>query len=486
MARPLVHRLLVGVFAAGSALGGALACNALLGINEPYARFVDAGVEVDGCAPGLTACGAAGCVDTTTNKDHCGGCGVPCRPPNGKHVTCNNVDGGGLCVPCSPGEVACGATCAKLKESPQHCGECGHACTGTSCEDFRCKGVEIASGFQNPNRIAASGDAVYWVEKGRDGVARDALGRLFKTDKEPCTGRQTCTQDLTVIPDGGVLNTRDPAGLAINGASVFVGTRLGIFRASADLTGPVTAPYAALGARGVNFYADGVRLCWAAESSSVLFLCGDENGSTPKEVISGNSSTSGAFLVVDGFLYGVVETNSSFRVVRGALDGTCVAARDGCKVILDDGLRAITSLAYADGWLYWRSVVATGLHGIFRKRLDSPCTTGTDCFEVVAEGIPTETVTSARRLLTDGRYVYWHTDRSLNRQRIGGVCRGDECNQPVTLPTSNATNPGSQRLMLSGFELIFDIAQDDQFLYVAGRSPQTPSDKAGVVVRVPK
>jgi len=59
------------------------------------------------------------CVDTDTDQDNCGGCGLPCI---GGACT------GGVCV-CPEGKTNCHGTCADLDTDKQHCGSCNVACS---------------------------------------------------------------------------------------------------------------------------------------------------------------------------------------------------------------------------------------------------------------------------------------------------------------------------------------------------------------------
>ena len=127
------------------------------------------------CLPGQLAC-PSGCVDATTNPQHCGACGVACAPgmaceagacrdvcgsglgfcggqcvslqSAGNCGTCGNAcQGGQLCVggACSatcPGSVcsgASGAECVSLSDDENHCGACNHACAPTdACVGGQC------------------------------------------------------------------------------------------------------------------------------------------------------------------------------------------------------------------------------------------------------------------------------------------------------------------------------------------------------------
>ncbi len=81
--------------------------------------------EVDpGCAEALTACGE-GCVDLTSDHEHCGECFQRCAGGfECADSTCLEI--------CGRDEVRCDRDCAVLATSAEHCGVCGHACGGIS------------------------------------------------------------------------------------------------------------------------------------------------------------------------------------------------------------------------------------------------------------------------------------------------------------------------------------------------------------------
>jgi hypothetical protein len=109
------------------------------------------------CGPGLTLCGASGCVDTKTNVAHCGqgeeACGNDCRTVGGPNAVCNQ----GTCE-CGPGLTLCGASgCVDTDSDENNCGICGNPDTGEGicsdaggiCESGHCTcppGTEMCGG----------------------------------------------------------------------------------------------------------------------------------------------------------------------------------------------------------------------------------------------------------------------------------------------------------------------------------------------------
>lgn len=97
--------------------GGAATCQPLPDTN--------AYVCIPSCPAGnLTLCDA-GCVDTTSDPSHCGGCGVACPDaiPH-SHPTCGD---GGCGYACDNGYSACDGGCVSYTTA-SNCGSCGAAC----------------------------------------------------------------------------------------------------------------------------------------------------------------------------------------------------------------------------------------------------------------------------------------------------------------------------------------------------------------------
>lgn len=88
------------------------------------------------CFDGETDCGGE-CVDTTSDPDHCGGCGVLCPPEQGFQCVDSVCVGA---IPCPPELTDCGkGECVDLASDPSNCGGCGVVCPTGSCVDFVCQ-----------------------------------------------------------------------------------------------------------------------------------------------------------------------------------------------------------------------------------------------------------------------------------------------------------------------------------------------------------
>src|SRR5687768_14570540 len=86
--------------APGFSVGAALPLVTLLAMGGAACGPTDPAGTGD-CAAGQDSCGGA-CVDTETNADHCGGCGIACG--DGEQCVAGSCSGGGPGT-CDPGAV---------------------------------------------------------------------------------------------------------------------------------------------------------------------------------------------------------------------------------------------------------------------------------------------------------------------------------------------------------------------------------------------
>ncbi len=171
---PLTRQCIAGCHAdAGCAKGKCDAANhecvGCLASSDCRAEEICAGsVCVAGCTAerpcpeGLTCC-AGGCVDSTTNVDHCGACGKKCVVANGSPACAT-----GKCAIAScktpfencDGDIANGCE-SDTTSSRDHCGACGKQCAPANatggCAFGVCKVSSCTSGFGDCNGNAADG-----------------------------------------------------------------------------------------------------------------------------------------------------------------------------------------------------------------------------------------------------------------------------------------------------------------------------------------
>jgi hypothetical protein len=94
-------------------------------------RDVPADVVVDApltCGTGETLC-ADRCVNTATDRAHCGACGTTCG--SGQICTAGRCE-----FSCPASQTLCGALCVTLASDRLNCGACGRTCAPTQ----RCSG----------------------------------------------------------------------------------------------------------------------------------------------------------------------------------------------------------------------------------------------------------------------------------------------------------------------------------------------------------
>ncbi len=92
------------------------------------------------CTGGDQCCGT-GCVDTTSDPSHCGGCNTVCKANEqctaGQCVSTSTGCFGG--PPCTGIDQCCGTGCTDVSTDPQNCSECGFGCPkGDTCVGGNC------------------------------------------------------------------------------------------------------------------------------------------------------------------------------------------------------------------------------------------------------------------------------------------------------------------------------------------------------------
>jgi len=146
------------------------------------------------CKPGFADCdgrGSTGCeVNTATDGNHCGGCGMKCTLPHSSPRCANSA-----CVvgTCDPGFGDCDNTASNGCEtdttsSSQHCGGCGQPCaSGLTCVSGTCKPSELLLFGGFPDMSGSTASSTTWrfglvsktwsqVQVDADGGVPDARG----------------------------------------------------------------------------------------------------------------------------------------------------------------------------------------------------------------------------------------------------------------------------------------------------------------------
>ena len=135
--------------------------------------------------PGQTACGTQ-CVDTSSDSQNCGGCGIPC----GNGQSCQ----AGQCK-CQPGLLSCSGSC--VPSDATHCGDCATACQANQvCSNNAC--TSSCTGGQTLCGTACVDTTSSNTDCGSCGHA--------------CASNQHCAASTCVANTGGVGGSTGSAG----------------------------------------------------------------------------------------------------------------------------------------------------------------------------------------------------------------------------------------------------------------------------------
>ncbi len=121
------------------------------------------------CASGSHNCG--GTCANNTNPSNCGtACGSPCATPTNGSATCDGTSCG---IACNTNYTNCAGACVDEQNDDNNCGGCGTVCqNGASCATGQCTcpggvcPVVLASAQSGPIAIAVDQTNVYWVNYG--------------------------------------------------------------------------------------------------------------------------------------------------------------------------------------------------------------------------------------------------------------------------------------------------------------------------------
>jgi hypothetical protein len=142
---------------------------------------------IEAMPSGCETCGGAGCVDTSIDVLHCGGCGVACPTD----ATCS----GGSCI-CDAGGSDCQGVCVDTMANYDHCGGCDMPCGGPLvCSLGACKmGCDGALTACNGGCVDTTSDANHCGGCGIDcgtgvcdqGACNCGVGIDTQTDPNNC------------------------------------------------------------------------------------------------------------------------------------------------------------------------------------------------------------------------------------------------------------------------------------------------------------
>lgn len=150
------------------------ACGRVCGGQHVVYRCLSGACQFARCEPGWLDCDRSstnGCeVDAQSSRNNCGACGVRCgaseRCELGACVGCgscpaNNQCVAGACVPCREGTTLCGNSCIDTQTDRGHCGGCGVVCSALTNATVACVGgactFVCTTGFADCNGVRVDG-----------------------------------------------------------------------------------------------------------------------------------------------------------------------------------------------------------------------------------------------------------------------------------------------------------------------------------------
>ncbi|QQR90642.1 MAG: hypothetical protein IPJ88_02550 [Myxococcales bacterium] len=180
---------------------------------------LDAGLIIGGGCDGLgeryQACGQFGeCVDTSTDNNNCGGCGVVC----GAHERCDFAQ-----CECDSlaGFQVCGESCTSINSDSANCGGCGLACNeGENCQQGSC--AVVKAGETCETAIPITFTPVPPLNEEIVEFSLDGYG----------SGSYGCSEDSEVVFKW--VNTDENTGNLQHIFSVDEGVAVGVFRFDPD------------------------------------------------------------------------------------------------------------------------------------------------------------------------------------------------------------------------------------------------------------
>ncbi len=137
---------------------------------------VDSGVMDAGCDPSRVMCGDS-CVDTRTDAQNCGGCGMDCGDAPGATISCV----ASACVTaCDDGFDDCDGDPSNgcetdLAGDDANCGACGMSCAGGSCVGSTCLLSPRGDGSAGDFRVDAEAVLNTVVTTANGGAGRDGV-----------------------------------------------------------------------------------------------------------------------------------------------------------------------------------------------------------------------------------------------------------------------------------------------------------------------
>lgn len=316
--------------------------------NGGTASVADSATPAESGCPGTKVKCTGECVDTSSDLNHCGGCGMSCP----SFMTCGGAVCqlctfticGGDCIDtnadsencgacgnaCGPGQACCAGSCLAVNVAidPHNCGRCGHDCQGGTCEYGTCQPIVVAEPCCDPIwDLKVDSTHVYWsifslpwvIQKvghgGGTPVTIVENGKHFALDSTSLYfNREDCSSGL-----GSTINRANLDGME-----------------EIELVGSETCP-------GIQaMVVDATSLYWTSEYAGTVTKVGLEGG--PVYVLAAGQSQPNAIAVDATAVYWAAEKG----IMKVGLNGGEVVTLVGWAEPHNH-----MDIAVFDGYLYW-------------------------------------------------------------------------------------------------------------------------------------
>ena len=172
--------------------------DALLEVTDVQELQEDVAVLCGGvtCEEGFACCDEL-CVDTRSNREHCGGCAIPCEGGEScEQGACLCTGRLGMQSLCRDTETCCPSEgCLDLSTDPMNCGGCAVSCgLGETCKDAQCTCGDVST---QGGRLCASDEACC----GSTPTCTTVAAPVCSCGGVPCGIGQVCCDESCVRVD---------------------------------------------------------------------------------------------------------------------------------------------------------------------------------------------------------------------------------------------------------------------------------------------
>lgn len=307
--------------------------------------------------------------------------------------------------------------CQNTDANPAHCGRCGHSCLGGDCVAGVCQPVTLATGQQQPLRLALTSTELYWVTLGDETRTN---GQVMHMPLQGGTPTPVASDQLQL------------GGLALDSTSVYWTTGANLLR-RAPLGGGTISPVVSTSSPQIVLVANGSAYWQEYGTNTIqsLLLAG---GSAALFASSTGGETIQGYLAADATTLYWGATTTLYATPLGG----------GTSVPVVTGLFNLHDIAVDGGELFWTDLANGGTVGAADKDGSNPRT--------LASGRP-----GPSTLAVDGTHVYW-TENGISGAAPSALMRVPRSGgDPVPLQTWPRDTVGQA----------VDVVVDDEAIYWA-------------------